>query len=64
MNCADHAAAFGTLGLVSNHNLATRWVGHNFDTSSCVGSCNNIGEVLEKLRNIRTETSSLPQEGS
>ena len=32
--CADHAAALGTLGIVSNHNLATRWVRHNFDTSS------------------------------
>ena len=30
--CADHAAALGSLGLVSNHNLATRWVRHNFCT--------------------------------
>ena len=45
--CADHAAALGALGLVSNHNLAARWVHHNFDTSACFGSCNNIGEVLE-----------------
>ena len=45
--CADHADAIGTLGLVSNQNLAARWVRHNFDTSSCFGSCNNIGEVLE-----------------
>ena len=62
--CADHAAALGTFGLVSNHNLSTRWVRHNFDTSACFGSCNNIGDVLEKLRNIRTETTSLPQDGS
>ena len=40
--CADHAAALGALGLVSNHNLATRWVRHHFDTSACFGSCNNI----------------------
>ena len=39
MNVADHAAALGTFGLVSNHNLATRWVRHNFDIS---------GDVLEK----------------
>ena len=46
--CADHAATLGTLGLVSSHNLATRWARHNFDTSACFDSCNNIGEVLEK----------------
>ena len=62
--CADHAAALGTFGLVSNHNLSTRWVRHNFDTSACFGSCNNIGDVLEKLRNIGSETTSLPQDGS
>ena len=45
--CADHAAALGTFGFVSNHNLATRWVRHNFGTSACFGSCNNIGDVLE-----------------
>ena len=50
--CADHAAALGTLGLVSNHDLATRCVRHNFETTACFGSCNNIGDVLEKLRNI------------
>ena len=47
--CADHAAALGTFGLVSNHNLATRRVRHNFDTSACFGSCNNIGESLENF---------------
>ena len=62
--CADHAAALGTFGLASNHNLSTRWVRHHFDTSACFRSCNNIGDVLEKLRNIRTETASLPQDGS
>ena len=61
---ADHAAEHGTFGLVSNHNLATRWVRHNFDASACFGSCNNIGDVLEMLRNIRTETASLPYDGS
>ena len=45
--CADHAAALGSLGLVSNHNLATRSVRHSFDTSACFGDCNNIDEVLE-----------------
>ena len=45
--CADRAAALGTFGLVSNHNLATGVVRHNFDTSACFGSSINIGEVLE-----------------
>ena len=45
--CADHAAALGTFGLVFNHNLAVRWVRHFFDTCACFGFCNNIGEVLE-----------------
>ena len=33
--CADHAAALGTFGLVSDHNLSARWTRHNFDTSAC-----------------------------
>ena len=45
--CADHAAVLGSLGLVSNHNLATRWIHRNFDISACCGDCDNIGEVLE-----------------
>ena len=61
--CADHAAALGTLGLVSSHNLSARWARHNFDTADCFGSCNNIGDVLDKLRDIRTEITSLPQNG-
>ena len=33
--CADHAAALGTLGLISGNNVASRWIRHNFDTSEC-----------------------------
>ena len=33
--CADHAAALGTLRLISNNNVATRWIHHNFDASVC-----------------------------
>ena len=47
--CADHAAALGSLGLISSHNIATRWVRHNFDTSACCGGCNSISEVLDKI---------------
>ena len=32
--CADHAAALGALGLVSSHNLSTRWARHTFDTAA------------------------------
>ena len=64
MYVLDHAAALGAFGLVSSHNLATRWARHNFDTSACFGSCNYSGEALEKLRDIWTETASLLCGGS
>ena len=32
--CADHAAALGAFGLVSNHNFFTRWTHHSFDFAS------------------------------
>ena len=60
--CADHAAALGTFGLTSNHNVATRWVHHNFDASVCFDGCNNISEVLERLQHMRTNATSLPQD--
>ena len=40
--CADHAAALGTFGFVSNKNLSTRLFRYNFDTSACFGSCSKI----------------------
>ena len=52
---ADHAAAPGALGVVSNHNLSTRWTLHSFDATSCFPSCGSLGDVLEKLRDIGTE---------
>ena len=33
--CAEHAAALGSLGFVSSHNLATRRVRHSIGTSAC-----------------------------
>ena len=33
--CAGHAAALGTFGLTSNHNVATRFIHHIFDASAC-----------------------------
>ena len=50
--CADHAAALGALGLVSSHGFSTRWAHHSFDSTSCFPSCSNLGDVLEKLRDI------------
>ena len=58
---ADHAAALGTFGLTSSHNGATRWIHHNFDASVCFDGCNSISEVLERLKHIRTNATSLPQ---
>ena len=57
------AAALGTLGLVSSHNLSARWARHNFDTTACFGSCNTSGDVLDNLRDIRTKITSSPQNG-
>ena len=31
-NVCDHAAALGTFGLTSSHNVATRWIHHNFES--------------------------------
>ena len=55
---ADHAAALGASGFVSNHNLSTRWARHSFDSVPCFDICHNLGDVLEKLRDIRTERVS------
>ena len=60
--CADHAAALGTSGFISSHNVATRWSRHNFDTSVCFGGCHNISETLERLQHIRTNAAMSHQE--
>ena len=50
------------IGLISNHNVATRWIRHNFDASVCFDGCDNISEVLERLRHIRTNATSFHQD--
>ena len=59
--CAVHAAALGTFGLLSSQNVATRWIRHNFDTSVCFDGCNNISDynTFEQMlrRCTRTEFS-------
>ena len=57
--CAD---ALGTFGLISIHNVATRWIHHNFDAAVCFDGCDNISEVLERLRHIRTNATSFRQD--
>ena len=60
--CAFHAAAHGTFGFISSHNIATRWFHHNFDANMCFNECSNIGDVLERLQTIRTNAVSLPHD--
>ena len=60
--CADHAAALGTFGLISSHNVATRWTRHNFDTSVRFDGCNNISETLERLQLFRTNVAPSHQD--
>ena len=62
--CADLAAALGTFGLTSCHNVATRWIHNNFDASVCFDGLNNISEVLERLQHSRTDATSIPQNSS
>ena len=59
--CADHAAALGASGLVSNHNLSTRWARHSFDSVACFATCRNLRDILEKLCDIRAEHMSASQ---
>ena len=60
--CADHAAARDTFGLISSHNVATRWIRLNFDASVCFDGCNNISEILERLQYIRTNAATSHQD--
>ena len=53
--CAEHAAAMGVYGLVRNHNFSTRWTRQSLDSASCFATYNNLGDVLEKLRDTGTE---------
>ena len=60
--CADHAAALGTFGLISSHNVATRWIRHNFDTSVSFDGCDNISEILERMQHTRTNATTFHQD--
>ena len=56
--CADHAAALGTYGLISRHNVTSRCVRHTFDSDGCFNGCHSIGETLERLQHIRTNIAT------
>ena len=60
-DCADHAATLATFGLASNQNISTRWAHPSFDSDSCFATCHNLGDVLEKLRDVRTARVSASQ---
>ena len=60
--CADHAAALGTFGLISSHNVSARWVRHNFDISAYFDGCHSISETLDRLQHIRTNTATSHQD--
>ena len=60
--CADHAAALGTFGLISSHNVTTRWIHHNFDASACFDGFDNISEILERTQHIRTNATTSHQD--
>ena len=59
--CADHAAALGTIGLVSNQNMRTRWMHASFDSTSLFAPCDNLDDPLQVLRNARPAHSLAPQ---
>ena len=61
--CADHAAALGTYGLISGHNVTSRWIRHTFDTDGCFNRRHNISETLDRLQDIRTNTAISPGQG-
>ena len=55
--CADLGAALGTFGLISSHNVGSRWTRHNFDGSECFDDLHSNREILERLQHIRTNTA-------
>ena len=58
--CADHAAALGTFGLISSHNVDTCWIRSNIDASVCFDGCNNVSEMMERLQKKRADATSPP----
>ena len=59
---ADHAAALGAYGLISRHNVTSRWVRHTFDSDGCFNGCHSISETPERLQHIRTNIATFHQD--
>ena len=51
--CADHAAALGSFGLIPNRTIHTRWVRSSSDSITVFDACGNLDEALQVLRNPR-----------
>ena len=60
--CAEHAAALGAFGLVSNQDMSARWARPLFDCISCFSTCDSLRDVLDKLRDVRTARASASQQ--
>ena len=58
---ADHAAALGTFGQVSNQNIRTRWTHPSFHSNSLFVPCRNLGDFQQVLRNVRTAHLPAPK---
>ena len=59
--CAEHAAALVTLGLVPKQSVRTRWTHLSFDSNLLFAPCDSLGDVLQVLRDVRTESVSASQ---
>ena len=59
--CADHTAALGAFGHISNQNIRTRWVHSSFDSTTLFDACGNFDEILHVLRNTRITHMLVPQ---
>ena len=51
-------AVRGTFGFASNQNVSTRWAHPSFDSDLCFAPCHSLGDVLNKLRDVRTVRAS------
>ena len=48
--CADHAAALGALGFISNQNMNTRWARPPFGSATLLCACGNMYVIFFVLR--------------
>ena len=58
--CGPRCAALGAFGLISNQNINIRWVYPSFDSTTLLGACGNMDDVLGVLRNVRRTHTLVP----